>query len=242
MRIFGTIIGGALLSTVLVFLLAANGLMPINDRQMQSYLMQHPDLVMAMANRAQELDDAKDLARQQNAINKAGPALFDAKYAFVTGPANAKKTVVEFFDYDCPYCRASLPALHKYYQAHKADTRFAFIELPIASLHGPGAVAAALASLAARRQSAHWMDFHFLMMGEEGAITPDMIFADATKAGLDVNRLKADMKDPALQKMLEDSLAFAKTLGVAATPTFVLNGSLHSGAVDDQTLADALKG
>ena len=230
-------IGGAALAVALVFALAANGFLPINDRQMQVYLMQHPELAMAMMGRAQQLDDAKAQAKQQAAVDKAGQAaLFDPKLAFVTGPANAKKTLVEFFDYDCPFCRASLPALHKYYDAHKGDTRFSFIEFPIASLHGPGAVAASLASLAARRQPEHFLDFHFLLMGEEDSLTPDMIYADAAKAGLDVTRLKADMNDPAIQKTLDQSLAFAKSLGVNATPTFVFNGTLKSGAVDDESL------
>ena len=155
-------VGGAALAVAIVFALAASGCMPINDRQMQTYLMLHPDLAMAMMGRAQQMDDAKAQAKQQAAIDKAGRRrFFDPKLAFVTGPANAKTTLVEFFDYDCPYCRASLPAIHKYYDAHKSDTRFAFIEFPIASLHGPGAVAASLASLAARRQPEHFLDFHF---------------------------------------------------------------------------------
>jgi protein-disulfide isomerase len=233
-------IGGAALAVAVIFTLTASGLMPINDRQMQTYMMLHPELAMAMMGRAQQLDDLKAQAKQQAGVDKAGKALFDSKYAFVTGPMNAKKTLVEFFDYDCPYCRASLPAIHKYYQAHKNDTRFSLIEFPIASLHGPGAVAASLASLAARRQPEHFMDFHFLLMGEDDSITPDMIFADAAKAGLDVTRLKADMNDPAIQKTLDDSLAFAKTIGVNATPTFVFNGTLHSGAVDDVNLKEML--
>ena len=53
------------------------------------------------------------------------------RVAFVTGPADAKNTLVEFYDYDCPYCRASLPAVKKFYDAHKDDTRFSFIEFPI---------------------------------------------------------------------------------------------------------------
>jgi protein-disulfide isomerase len=234
-------IGGAALAVAVVFTLAASGFMPINDRQMQTYMMLHPELAMAMMGRAQQLDDLKSQAKQQAGVARAGKALFDPKYAFVTGPANAKKTLVEFFDYDCPYCRASLPAIHKYYQAHKNDTRIALIEFPIASLHGPGAVAASLASLAARRHPEHYMDFHFALMGEDDSITPEMIFADAAKAGLNIDKLKADMNDPAIQKTLDDSLAFAKTLGVNATPTFVFNGTLHSGAVDDASLADALK-
>ena len=98
-------------------------------------------------------------------------AFFDPAIAFVTGPADAKKTLVEFYDYDCPYCRASLPAVKKFYDAHKNDTRFSFIEFPIKSLHGQSAVLAAKASLAARRQPDNYMAFHFALMGEEGAVT-----------------------------------------------------------------------
>src|ERR1700753_3767399 len=233
MRNFTTTIAGALagaaLAVAIVFAMAVGGYLPINDRQMQTYLMLHPDLATAMMGRAQQLDDAKQLAKQQSAIDKAGAALFSSKYAFVTGPANAKKTVVEFFDYDCPYCRASLPAIHKYYEAQKHDTRFGLSECPIEQLHGPGAGAASVASLAARRQPEHYMPFHFLLMSEEDSITPEMIFADAAEAGLDVNKLKADMSDPAVQKSLQDSLAFARGLGINATPSFVFNGTLHSG-------------
>ena len=67
-------------------------------------------------------------------------------------PPTPRQTFVEFFDYNCPYCRASLPAVKKYYDAHKNDTRFSFIEFPLPQQHGPGAVLAAKASLAARNQ------------------------------------------------------------------------------------------
>lgn len=234
-------IGGAALAVAIVFSLAATGHMPINDRQMQTYLMLHPDLAMAMMGRAQQLDDAKQQAKQQQGVDKAGKALFDPKYAFVTGPADAKKTMVEFFDYDCPYCRASLPAVKKFYEAHKNDTRFSFIEFPIAQLHGPGAVLAAKASLAARRQPQHWVAYHFLMLGEEEAMTEETIFADAVKAGLDVAKLKADMADPAIDKALNDSIALAHKSGIDGTPTFIMNGHLKPGMVDDSTLADQMK-
>ena len=128
-------IGGAVLGVVAILTLAQSGMLPINDRQMQTYLMHHPELAPAMMGRAQQLDDLKQKAAQAESLRKIGQAaFFDPKLAFVTGPADAKKTLVEFYDYDCPYCRASLPAIKKYYEAHKNDTRFAFIEMPIESL------------------------------------------------------------------------------------------------------------
>jgi protein-disulfide isomerase len=170
-----------------------------------------------------------------------GAALAVAALAFVTGPADAKTSLVEFYDYDCPYCRASLPAVKKFYDSHKNDTRFSFIEFPIKALHGPSAVLAAKASLAARRQPAHYMDFHFALLGQDGSITDEIIYAEAAKAGMDVARLKADMADPGIEKTLQSSIALAHKVGVDGTPTFVLNGKMHPGALDDETLASEMK-
>ena len=235
-------IGGALLAVAVILSMANNGLLPINDRQMQLYLMQHPELAPAMMSRAQQLDEQKQQATQIAAMKKIGnDALFDPKLAFVTGPANAKMSLVEFYDYDCPYCRASLPAVKKFYQAHQNDTRFSFIEFPIAQLHGPSALLAAKASLAARRQPAHYMDFHFALLGQEGAVTEDMVYAEAAKAGMDVNKLKTDMADPGIEKSLQSSIALAHKLGIDGTPTFVLNGKMRPGAVDDDSLASEMK-
>lgn len=235
-------VGGAALGLAAMLTLAQNGLMPINDRQMQAYLMAHPELAQAMMARVQAMDDQRQVAAQTVAMNKIGrAALFDPAIAFVTGPADAKKTMVEFYDYDCPFCRASLPAVKKFYDQNKDKVRFSFIEFPIESLHGPSALYAARASLAARRQPAHYMDFHFALLGQEGQITDEMVTAEAAKAGLDLAKLKADMADPALEKTLQSSIALAHKAGVDGTPTFVLNGKVHPGAVDDDTLASEMK-
>jgi len=222
--------------------LSSLGLMPINERQMQSYMLSHPELLPAMMQRVQALDDERQAAKQAAAVKKMGQAaFFDPAIAFVTGPADAKQTLVEFYDYDCPYCRASLPAVKKFYEANKDHVRFSFIEFPIKQLHGESAMQAARASLAARRQPAHYMDFHFALLGQEENVTEDMIFAEAARAGMDVGKLKADMKDPEIEKALKASIDFAHKVGVDGTPTFVFNGKLRPGAVDDETLAEAMK-
>jgi len=236
-------IGGALLAVAIILTMADRGLLPINDRQMQTYLMHHAELAPTMMARAQALDDQRQQAAQAAAMKKLGQAaLFDPAVAFVTGPADAKSSLVEFYDYDCPYCRASLPAVKKFYEAHKNDTRFSFIEFPIKQLHGESAVTAARASLAARRQPAHYMDFHFALLGQEDSITEETIYSEAAKAGMDVNKLKADMKDPEIEKSLKSSIALAHKAGVDGTPTFVLNGKFRPGALDDETLANEMKG
>ncbi len=237
-------LGGAAIAVTIVFGSAIMGLLPerIDGNQVRAYLMAHPGLIVDMTNRLteQQADDA-DRA-QQAAVRAIGlKTFFDPKIAFVTGPANAKMTFVEFYDYDCPYCRASLPAVKKFYEAHRGDTRFAFIEFPIPSQHGPGAVLAARASLAARRQPDKFVAFHFALMGEDGAIDENTIYADAARCGLDVAKLKADMADKEIEEAMDTAHKLALRAKIDGTPTFIINGRLRAGAVDDQTLADAMK-
>jgi protein-disulfide isomerase len=93
--------GGALLAVALVLVMARHGLIPINDAQMQGYLLRHADILPAMLNRAQAMDEQRQQAEQAAAMRKLGQAaFFDPAIAFVTGPADAKNTLVEFYDYD----------------------------------------------------------------------------------------------------------------------------------------------
>ena len=235
-------IGGAALAVAIIVTMARHGYMPINDRQMQTYLMNHPELALAMMGRHEALEKEKEAAQREATLAKVGQAaFFDPRIAFVTGPADAKKTLVEFYDYDCPYCRASLPAMKKFYEAHKNDTRIALIEFPIEQLHGAGAIFASKASLAARRQPDRYLDFHFALMSEEGAMTEEMVFANAAKVGLDMAKLKADMADPEITKALKDSIALARKVGIDGTPTFIINGRMRPGAfMDDASISEEM--
>ena len=232
-------LGGAALAVVIVVGLSAAGMMPSpnNGEAIRAYLMAHPSIVEDMTNKLQETQQDDDDAQRQAATDKLGmKAFFDPRVAFVSGPANAKRTFVEFYDYDCPYCRASVPAVKKYYAAHKGDTRFAFIEFPIPSLHGPGAVMAARASLAARRQPEKFVAFNFALMSEDGAVTENMVYDDAAKAGLDVAKLKKDMADKSVNVALTGAHNLALAAKVDGTPAFIVNGRMHEGAVDTALL------
>ncbi len=236
-----TALCGALIAVAAVVVLTNAGYMPVNEIQLRNYLLGHPQLVAEMSDAAQQADDAKSAATHAAAIKKVGlDAFFNSRIAYVTGPVNAPNTMVEFYDYDCPYCRASLPAVKAIYEKHKSDTRFAFIEYPL-DIHGPGAVLAAKASLAARAQPDKFLAFHYLMMGETEQMTEEMIMADAQKAGMDTKRLKADMANPAVAQMVTDAHDFGKKVGLEGTPTFVINGVMYPGALDDAAMTAAFK-
>jgi protein-disulfide isomerase len=123
--------------------------------------------------------------------------------------------------------------VQKFYNAHKADTRFAFIELPI---FGEASNNAARAALAARKQPDKYVAFHFALMAEPGSINPNSMIDAAQKAGLDIGKLTEDVKDPALNKQLAAAHALAARTGLSGTPFFILNGQPHEGEVDESAL------
>ena len=231
---------GAVLALIVTFGAAALGVAPFapNGSALHAYLLAHPDIIVEMSNKLQAQQDAQEDNTRQTAVNKLGmKAYFDPRVAFVTGPANAKTTIVEFFDYNCPYCRASAPTIRKFYQTHK-DVRFAFIEFPI---KGPQSTVAARAAMAARQQPDKYVAFHFAMMSQDGLVDQNAVFAIAQKTGLDVAKLKADMASPRVDFALAAAHTLAQATGIDGTPAFIVNGRMREGAMTDDDLAQMVK-
>ncbi len=231
-------LGGAAIAVVVLFGAIRLGVVPGSDSAMHDYLMAHPAILVDMQNKLQLEQDQATANAEQAAVNKIGlKAFFDPRVAFVTGPANAKTSVVEFFDYNCPYCRQSVPALKTFYEAHK-NARFAFIEFPI---KGNDSTLAARAAMAARKQPDKYLAFHFMLMNEENVVDQNLLFDDAKKAGLDVGKLQADMNDPKIDMALTAAHALADAAGVTGTPVFIVNGKIREGAIDSALLAKMAK-
>ena len=223
---------GAGLSLAIVFGAGALGLSPgAGDAKIHAYLMAHPKIVFEMVAKAQAQQADEETHQRQAAVDKLGlKAFFDPKIAFVTGPVGAKNSVVEFFDYNCVHCRNSFAAVKKFYDAHKNDTRFAFIELPI---NGPASTDAARAAVAARKQGNKYVALHFLLMGENAAIDNDLLLQDARKAGLDIAKLSSDLASPDVDLALAAGHKLAEESQVGGTPAFLFNGKVHDGEVTD---------
>jgi protein-disulfide isomerase len=227
----------------LVLALGAGGLVitpfaAANGSALHAYLVAHPDVLVEMTNRLQAQQDADQDSARQAAVNKLGmKAFFDPRVAFVVGPANAKTTVVEFYDYNCPYCRASLPAMKKFYQTHR-NARFAFIEFPI---KGPQSTVAARAAMAARQQSDKYVVFHFALMSQDGPDDDNTVFAVARKTGLDLTRLKSEMASPGVDRALAQAHALAGAAGIDGTPTFIVDGKIREGTMTDEIFREMAK-
>jgi protein-disulfide isomerase len=232
---------GASVALLIVIGAIALGIIPIaSDARLHSYLVTHPKLAYEMqaAAEAQEAEDAR--LQEQAAVKRLGPKrFFDPAVAYVTGPANAKNTFVELFDYNCGHCRNTAPAVRKYYEKHKNDTRFAFIDFPI---FGEASMNAARTAVASRRQGDLYLAFHFALMSEgKEAIDRDILLANAKKVGLDVIKLSADILDPVTDKSLLAALRLAREAKFRGTPVFIINGKIHDGEITEADIKELTK-
>jgi protein-disulfide isomerase len=162
-----------------------------------------------------------------------GPSIGDAvenvpiDQANVRGPSSAHVTIVEFGDYQCPYCTRAQATLRTIERAHPGDVRVAFVDSPL-PLH-QDARPMALAALAAASQGMFW-PMHDRLLAWTGSVDRTALDAAARGLGLDVARFDRDMDDPATAARLEAERAVATELGVKGTPTFFVNGHRMVGA------------
>src|SRR6516164_9712401 len=163
--------------------------------------------------------------------------IFDDPGTPVGGNPKGDVTLVEFFDYRCPYCKQVRPRL-KELLAGDHQLRIAYKEFPIL---GSVSVAAARAALAAHRQS-KYEAFHDAMMAASGQITEDTVYQVAGAVGLDVDHLKRDMSSPEINGALKANHALAEALDITGTPGFVIGNQIVPGAMELSNLKELVAG
>ena len=210
-------------------------------RVVRDYILANPEvLVEAM----QELEKKQEAERSNvalKAIKTYEGELYRDAEAPVGGNPNGNVTIVEFNDYQCPYCKRAYTAVT---QVTKADgnVKIIYKDLPIL---GEASKIAALAALAARNQGKH-AEMHAALMTNNARLDRARILEIASSVGLDIPKLETDMQDPKLQRLIERNMAVASALGVRGTPAFVIGQSFVPGAIDaealKQLIAQARKG
>jgi len=150
-----------------------------------------------------------------------------------TGPVRGKEsapiTVVEFADFQCPYCRQAEETVSALLAKHPNDIRVVFRELPLASVH-PNAVAAARTAVCADRQGKFW-PMHDALYSDQSALNEAGLKETAKRIGLDQDALAACMKDASTTKAIEEDLKAADELNIGSTPYFLVNGRPIKGSV-----------
>jgi protein-disulfide isomerase len=191
------------------------------------YILRHPEVLIDSVRAHQERERIAAQQRSRGAILAKRRELFEDEASPVAGKAGASIRIVQFFDYNCGYCRRVSPTVAKLLE-ERADVQVVFRELPIL---GPDSHMAARGALAARKQGAY-LAFHRALMDLKSPATAAAIEETAGKLGLDIARLKADMDSPEVQAVLAENQRLAAAIGVRSTPSFVIGSELVSGAID----------
>ena len=194
-------------------------------------IRENPQIVMeAVAILERRQADAQAQAQAQ-VLDTERDILEKDPNAPVLGNPNGDVTIVEFFDYNCPYCRRVKPEIEALI-AVDPNVRLVYREWPILS---EGSVLAAQAALAARKQGLY-EEFHWALMGLKGRADEASVMRAAEEVGLDVAQLRADMEAPEIGDHIETSTRLAQALGFNGTPSFVIGDALVPGFVDDDQL------
>ena len=198
------------------------------EKIIRDYLIANPELIQEAIQALQAKREAAENARAEAAMVAQGDALRTHPMTPVSGNASGDVTVVEFFDYQCGYCKRSLASM---IGLLKSDTnvRVVWKELPIL---GPASRFAARAAMAAEKQGKYF-DLHVALMRAHGRLTEQKVMDAAKDAGIEVTQLRADMKDPTLEVYLNETQQLATALGIRGTPAFVIGDTLVSGTIDE---------
>ena len=200
-------------------------------KSIRAYLMANPEvLVDAMQELERKQDSQRDTVAQK-AIQENRAGLMSDPDSPIVGNPNGDVTIVEFSDYQCPYCKRAHTTVKSVLVAD-SKVKLIFKDLPI--LGEPSRIAA-LAALASRAQGKH-LALHDALMEFGGKLDRDRIMEIAASVGLDVARLQKDMDDPKLKEIIERNMALASALGVRGTPAFVIGNQFVPGAVAADTL------
>jgi len=154
----------------------------------------------------------------------------------IRGPEDAPITVVEYGDFECPYCGQAEPVIRELL-AGRGDVRYVWRHLPLSDVH-PQAQMAAQAAEAAAEQGAFW-EMHDLLLGHHDALRPGDLVRYAGELGLDVERFRDDLRRNTGAARVAEDVDSADLSGVSGTPTFFINGRRHYGAYDIATLTAA---
>lgn len=196
------------------------------EKIVHDYLLNNPQILAEVSKKLQQQQQQEMQDMEKNAqknIPKHAKPLFNSKTSPGEGNADAKITVVEFFDYQCPHCKDMIEVMDGIMKNNK-DVRVVYKEFPI---FGNNSMDASRAALAAAKQG-KYKAMHEALMNASNPLTEKKVMEAAKSAGLNIKQLKADMDSEDVRKELEQNLMLSQKLGLLGTPAFVV-GSTKNG-------------
>lgn len=202
------------------------------EKIVNEYLMNNGKVIMDAVDKYQRESVQKKSA---DGISQNKEALFNDDKAPFVGKKDAKIVVVEFFDYNCGYCKRSLPDVQKLVEEDK-DVKVIFKDFPIL---GPTSETGARWALAAHKQGKYF-DFHQKLMAHTGAIDEDVLRGIAKEVGMDVDQAAKDAQGTEITMQIEKDRNLGSSIGISGTPAFLVNETFFPGAVGYDQLKKAI--
>ena len=196
----------------------------------KNYLVTHPEVLedaMAELNKRQAAAEAE---KHEASIVQNSNAIFNSPRNVTLGNKSGDVTFVEFFDYNCGYCKRAMSDM---LDLMKSDPKLKVVlkEFPVLS---EGSVEAARVAVAVRMQDpggAKYLDFHQKLLGGRGPADKARALAAAKDAGLDVARIEKDMTSPEVRATIEENFKLAEAMGMNGTPSYVIGKQVVVGAI-----------
>ncbi len=199
----------------------------------RDYILANPEIINEAID-ALDNKMAKGKAEKRNeTIAKRRQELFSPSEGTIIGNPKGDVTVVEFFDYNCGYCKSMFQGVA---ELLREDTKMRLVlkEYPIL---GPSSMTASRAALAARKQG-KYADLHLALLNHKGQLSDPTIMDIASKAGLDMKKLENDMKDPAITEIIVKNHNLADDLGIDGTPSLIIGDAFVPGAISKDKLVE----
>ena len=206
------------------------------DQRVRDYILNNPEVIVAAVRQLQARQQTSQVNEVQATLKARADEVFRDPDSPVGGNPDGDVTLVEFFDYNCPYCRRVVPVMNEA-EAEDADLRIVYKEFPIL---GPNSLFAAKAALAAHRQG-RYLAFHKALMEANAVADQSRVLEVAAEVGLDIDRLRVDMEDPAIRAVIDRNFELARALRINGTPGFVVGEQILRGATDVNTLQSLIR-
>ena len=200
------------------------------ERIIKDYLVSHPEVLQDAIAELDKRQAAADLEKAKTAVANNAETLFNSNRHVVLGNPKGDVTLVEFFDYNCGFCKRALADM---LELLKDDAKLKIIlkEFPVL---GPGSVEAAKVAVAVRMQDKSgkkYLEFHQKLLGGRGQADKAHALAVAKDVGMDMKRIDTDLTSDEVKVSIEESLKLAETLGLNGTPSYVVGTDVVIGAV-----------
>ncbi|MBD24503.1 MAG: hypothetical protein CMG46_05795 [Candidatus Marinimicrobia bacterium] len=201
----------------------------------REYILENPEIISEAIMALQVREERAKSEKQAQALTVHKTALLNPTEGTIIGNPDGDITVVEFFDYNCGYCKSMVPAIQEILEEDK-NLRMVMKEFPIL---GQGSLIAARAALASHEQG-KYEELHMALLSHKGPLNQQSVIKIANSIGIDVSKLVEDMKNPKINDVLAKNMALAQDLGIEGTPALVIGDTLVPGAIGKNRLLELI--